>query len=421
MPRLRTALPRGTVQLTGRQVVETARGLLSTGPEAEGAVRGFERRFAAFAGARRAVATSSGKAALVCILRALGAREGDGVVLACYNVPEVISVLGGLGLEPRLADIDPATFDVDPERAEAAVDARTRFLLATHLYGNPAALGPLRDLCARRGLILIEDCAQAIGARYQGRPAGTFGRAALFSFGLMKSLNTLKGGMVITDDDELAAKVEAQVAGAPGEGRASLLGSLVLACAIRAATRPLPFTVGVYPALLALQELDPRWIYRLMKMRPAALESGRLPPEAVLGRMEAAQARCGAAGLDDLAAQADRRTRSAERLREALAGVPGVRPQATTEGGASVWSQFVVRAAGRDAIQRALLAEGIDSTMGYLQACHRLPGTGLERASFPHSEALERDNLYLPVSAETSEGDVDRIAAGVRRAVGAAA
>ncbi len=125
------------------------RGLLSTGSEADDAVRGFERRFAAFAGARHAVATSSGKAALVCILRALGARPGDGVVLACYNVPEVISVLGGLGLRPRLADIDPATFNLDPACAEAAVDGGTRFLLATHLYGNPAAIDPLRDASAR--------------------------------------------------------------------------------------------------------------------------------------------------------------------------------------------------------------------------------------------------------------------------------
>jgi DegT/DnrJ/EryC1/StrS aminotransferase family len=223
------------------------------------------------------------------------------------------------------------------------------------------------------------------------------------------------------DDDALAARLDAQVAAAPGEGRVALLGSLAVACAIRAGTLPLPFTLAGYPALRAAERVDPRWIYRLMKMRPAALESGHLPPEAVVGRMEAAQARCGAVGLGDLGAATARRAANGERLRAALAGVAGVTPQRPTEGGAPVWSQFVVRAADREAMGRRLLAEGIDTTMGYLEACHRLPGTGFEGASFPHSEALERDNLYLPISAEMDEADVDRIAAGVRRAAGAQA
>jgi dTDP-4-amino-4,6-dideoxygalactose transaminase len=417
MPRIQLAFPRGTVQLSREQAVATVRGLLTTGPGAVEAVRDFERRFAVFAGGKHARATSSGKAALVCILRALGAKRGDGVVLACYNVPEVISVLGGLGLRAQLVDIDGATYNLDPSRVESAIDRGTRFVLATHLYGNPADLGALADICRRRGLELIEDCAQAIGARYRSSPVGTFGRAALFSFGLMKTLNTLKGGMVLTDDAALAGDVSRQLQHAPGESATALAARLVLAGAIRAGTRPLPFTMAGYPVLRAAQAIDPRWIYRLMKMRPDELESGHLAPEEVVGRMEAAQARCGAAGIDELEPACARRSANATRLAAALATVAGVRPQTPTVGATSAWTQFVVRTPRRDALKARLLRDGIDTTEGYLQACHRLPGTGLEDGSFPQSEGLERDNLYLPVSDELRDGDVDRIAESVRRAV----
>ncbi len=238
----------------------------------------------------------------------------------------------------------------------------------------------------------------------------------------MKSLNTLKGGMVITDDDAIARGVEEQVAAAPGEGRAALLVSLAIACAIRAGTRPLPFTLAGYPALRAVQGLDPQWILppdedapRRARVRPPAPRGGARPDG------EAAQARCGAAGLDDLAGATRRRAENGGRLAAALSRVAGVRPQAPTEGAASVWSQFVMHADGRDALGRRLLDDGIDTTMGYLEACHRLPGTGLEGAPFPHSDALARDNLYLPISHEMSGDDVDRVAASVRRAAEARA
>jgi dTDP-4-amino-4,6-dideoxygalactose transaminase len=135
--------------------------------------------------------------------------------------------------------------------------------------------------------------------------------------------------------------------------------------------------------------------------------------------MGAAQASCGLAGLPALEGACSRRARSAERLAASLADVPGIHPQRPTEGATSAWTQFVVRAKARDRLQRTLLAAGIDTTMGYLQACHRLPGTGLEGASFPHSDALDHENLYLPVSDELDDATVDWMAATVRRALSA--
>ena len=170
-------------------------------------VQEFEEAFAAYHGLKYGVAVSSGTdadAVAVAALLERGAKRGDEVIVPAVTFISVANAVLHAGLVPRFADVDPASYNLDPAAVEAAVTPRTRAILAVHNFGRPAPLAELEDLAVRHDLTLIEDAAEAHGARYRGRLVGTFGAMATYSFYVAHILTTGEGGMVITDDAELA-------------------------------------------------------------------------------------------------------------------------------------------------------------------------------------------------------------------------
>src|SRR5262249_34787702 len=168
----------------------------------------LELEFAKYCGASHAVAVASGTDALWLALEALGVGAGDEVVTVGNTCAPTIAAILQAGPTPVVVEVDPTTLTMDPARAEAALSARTKCLLPVHLYGHCANLGALRDLAERRGLFLVEDCAQAHGAEYEGRRAGTVGQVGCFSFYPTKNLGALgDGGMVVTHDAALAQRL----------------------------------------------------------------------------------------------------------------------------------------------------------------------------------------------------------------------
>jgi perosamine synthetase len=166
-------------------------------------VRGLEREFAAFVGAKHCVATNSGTAALHIALAAAGVEPGDEVLVPALTfVATAMAVLHQHAV-PVFVDVEPRTFGMDPALLEAAVSERTRAVVPVHLHGVPCQLGPIADFAARRGLTLIEDAAQAHGAEYRGRRVGTLGAAGCFSLQSSKNLPCGEGGLLVTDDDGL--------------------------------------------------------------------------------------------------------------------------------------------------------------------------------------------------------------------------
>jgi perosamine synthetase len=165
--------------------------------------RGLEREFAALVGSTYCLATNSGTAALHLALAAAGVGPGDEVIVPALTfVATALAVLHA-GAVPVFIDVESATLGMDPALLEGAITPRTRAVVPVHLHGVPCQLQPLLDICARRGLLLIEDAAQAHGARYQGRMVGTFGAAGIFSLQSSKSLACGEGGLLITDDERL--------------------------------------------------------------------------------------------------------------------------------------------------------------------------------------------------------------------------
>ena len=181
-----------------------AHGRYVGGPE----VAAFEREFAAYCGAGQAVGVANGTDALELILRGLGVGPGDEVIIPTNTFVATAEAVCAAGAIPRFVDVDPDTLLLDPDAVADAVGPRTAAIIAVHLFGAVAPMEPLRALADRHGLALVEDAAQAHGARYDGRRTGGLGHAAAFSFYPGKNLGALgDGGAVVTDDTALADRV----------------------------------------------------------------------------------------------------------------------------------------------------------------------------------------------------------------------
>src|SRR5262245_5356146 len=168
----------------------TARGEFIQGPQ----IAEFEQAFARRAGGNTAVTTAYGRMAFYFMLKALELPAGSEIIfpaLTFWVVPELARVAG---LKVVFADVDPNTFNMDPASAERLVTSSTRAIVPTHLYGLPCDMDRILDIAARHNLVVLEDCAHALGATYKGRPVGTFGSGALFSFQTLKPLNCYGGG-----------------------------------------------------------------------------------------------------------------------------------------------------------------------------------------------------------------------------------
>ena len=198
-------LPISAPALIGNELRYVTQCLESTWISSRGEfVEAFEEKFAALCGVDHAVAVCNGTAALHLALLALGVSPGDEVVVPSLTYVATASAISYCAAKPVFVDSEPATWNLDPQAVEAAVTPRTVGIVAVHLYGHPADMDALRSIARRHGLFLLEDAAQAHGARYRGNPVGSLGDAGTFSFFGGKLVTTGEGGMVITDDAGLA-------------------------------------------------------------------------------------------------------------------------------------------------------------------------------------------------------------------------
>lgn len=196
----------------GKEEIEAVVEVLKSGILTEKSGRGprvlqFEKDFSKYVGAKHAVAVSSGTAALHSALLAVGIQLGDEVVVPSFTFSATAEAVVLAGGRPSFADIDADTYAITPESIEAALTSKTKAILPVHMYGLCADMDPIMELARNRGLIVIEDAAQAHGAEYKGRRVGSTGDATCFSFYAGKNMTTGEGGMVTTNDDDLAEQM----------------------------------------------------------------------------------------------------------------------------------------------------------------------------------------------------------------------
>ena len=314
------------------------------GPE----VKAFEEETARYLGVRHAVACHSGTDALVLALRALGIGPGDEVITTPFTFFATAEAISNVGARPVFVDIDPGTFDLDPSWIDRAVTSRTRAIVPVHLFGRPCEMAGILGAAARHGLKVLEDCAQAFGARFHGKAVGSLGHAGAFSFFPTKNLSGYgDGGLVATDDDALAEAARMlRVHGSRRKYHNEVVG---------------------YNS--RLDELQ------------AALLRVKLP------HVDAWNAG---------------RQRAAKRYQELLEDDDRLQLPELCDG--HVFNQYTVRLRGgpgldRDGLQARLAREGIDTMVYYPVPCHRLKVYALSHAevSCPEAELACTDVLSLPL------------------------
>jgi perosamine synthetase len=398
------------VHPTTRQIVTACRerGEFIQGPQ----ISAFEQAFAARIGARHAITASYGRMAFYFVLRALQLPPGSEIVvpaLTCWAVPELARVAG---LRVRFADVNPATFCLDPASLEATVTDRTRVVVPTHLYGLPCDVEAILDIAGRHNLAVIEDCAHALGATYRGRPVGTFGDGAVFSFQAWKPLNCSGGGMAVVRDAAVATRVRQQVEALPWPHEKRTANKLFVGRLQRTFARPRVFTVTGFPVLWLSSFTGARPdVYCWEKIRPLDPV-----PEDYLERCSNVQAALGLAGLDLLDAWTAATRSHAHAMNVALADLPGVQLPADLPERTHVYSQYCLFAPARDALVRDCIRRGVDIDMQHVDVCPRLDLFAAERIPAPGADRAAQA-VQVPVYASLSDRQLRRVTKVVRGAL----
>jgi len=351
-------------------VLETLRsGRLSLGPR----LAEFEARFGEWLGASHASAVSSGTAGLHLALRACGVERGDEVVTTPFSFVASANSILYEDARPVFCDIDPQTLNLDPEAAAAAVGPRTAGLLPVHIFGYPAAMPAFERIAAERGLWIVEDTCEALGAVHaDGARVGTRGHLSVFAFYANKQLVTGEGGVVISPSPEVKAHIDSE----RNQGRA--------------------------PDMDWLDHDRLGFNYRLSDLACAL----------------------GVAQLERLHAMLADRARAAALYGQALAGIEGLElPLPDTGGNRRSWFVYVVQVpedADRDAVIEALRARGVDAKP-YLPAIHLMSfyreRFGHRPGEFPICEDISARSVALPFFPALTEGQVGRVAEALAAAL----
>lgn len=329
------------------------------------AVEAFERNFATFCQTAYAVGVSNGADALYLALRALEIGPGDEVITVPNTFIATASAITRTGATVRFVEVDPATLEMDAGKLEAAITHRTRALMPVHLYGQMPDMDAILTIAAQHQILVIEDAAQAHGATFRGRVAGSMGVAGCFSFYPGKNLGAYgDGGAVVTNDAELASRLRRL----RDQGRDTKYEHLMIG-----------------------------YNHRLDTLQAAVLN----------------------VKLRHLPQWNARRREIAALYRQFLQDCPAVRPLAVAPGQEPVYHLFIVQVEQRERLQEKLKQEGIATGIHYPIPLHLQPAyahLGLRRGAFPVSEAAAERVLSLPMYAEMSDAMVEHVAVALRTA-----
>lgn len=340
------------------RVLDSCRFIL--GPEGQG----LERELAELCGARHGVGTGSGTDALLLALKAVGVRPGDEVITSAFSFVASATTIVMAGAIPVYVDIEPDTFNLDPAQVERAITPRTRAIVPVYLYGQVAAMDALGDLARARGLVIVADAAQAVGASYAGRPVAAWADATTLSFYPTKNLGGCgDGGMVLTTRDDVAERVRL----------------------LRDHGAPRRYTHVELGGCSRLDEL-----------------------QAALLRVKLAR----------LSGWNERRRAIARHYDTALAGLPLVLP-AERSPARHIYHQYTVRSAKREALAAALAALGVGTSIHYPSTIPAQPLFSQPNADrdFPVATQAAAEVLCLPCFPELRDPEVDQVVDAMKRAL----
>jgi dTDP-4-amino-4,6-dideoxygalactose transaminase len=318
----------------------------------------LEHELARLCGVEHGVGVASGTDALILALRACGVQPGDEVILPPFTFVATGSAVSALGAKPVFADIDPETYNINPSEVERCLSSKTKAIIAVHLYGLPADMDPIMAIAETRGIPVIEDNAQAIGAAYKGRPTGSLGDAACLSFYPTKNLGAAgDAGMVVTNSAKLAERVR---------------------------------VLRNHGQTVKYVSSEPGWNSRLDELQAAILrvKLSHLPEW-----------------------QCARQQHATEYTRH-LSQLGSLTPPTAPAGYEHAYHQYTIRTKHRDALQRELSDRKIGSVVYYPVSLHLQPiyaSLGYRSGDFPHAERASQEVLSLPIYPELRQDQQTRV------------
>jgi perosamine synthetase len=342
--------------LLGKEEIDAVAEVLNSGMIAQGPkVEEFELAFSEYTGSEYAVAVNSGTAALHIALLAHGIGKGDEVITSPFSFIATANSILYTGAKPVFADIEPDTFNIDPEKVKEKITSKTRAIIPVHLYGHPADMKAIMEIADDNKLIVVEDACQSHGAEYLGKKVGSFGTGA-FSFYPTKNMTTSEGGMLTTDEKEIAEKTK----------------------------------------MIRAHGSKVRYLHEMLGFN---------------FRMTDIAAAIGLVQLGKLDKFTEARQKNAEMLSAGLQDISGLTPAVTKAGCTHVFHQYTVRAKKRDQLAAFLKEKDIGSGVHYPVPIHKQPfykELGY-RDSLPVSEKAVEEVISLPVHPALSRADIQKI------------
>jgi perosamine synthetase len=387
-----------------------ARGELVQGPR----IAEFESAFARRHGLDPACAVTAayGRMAFYYILQALDLPPGSEIIfpsLTFWVVPELARVAG---LDVVFADVDPKTFTIDPDSVERLITDKTRAIVPTHLYGLPCDMDRLLEIAERHHLIVIEDCAHAIGALYKGKPVGTFGTGALFSFQTLKPLNCYGGGLALLRDAAVAARVRRLVEALPWPSEKRVRDRLLVGRLQRIFIKPWVFSISLFPVL---------WVSALVDANPdvflwETIRSLDPLPQQYTERFPNVQAAIGLEALKHFDTWTGRAQANAEYVNRTLADVPGIQAPHVPADRTHVYYQYCVygpEGPKRDELVVRCVRRGIDIETLHVDVPPDMELFGSVKAEAAGARRAAQA-MQIPVHAGLRRDQIERVAQVVR-------
>lgn len=384
------------------------RGEFIQGPQIAEFERAFERR----AGSGTAISAAYGRIAFYFMLKALDLPPGSEIIfpaLTFWVVPELARVAG---LTVVFADVDSRTFNIDPASIERVITDKTRAIVPTHLYGLPCDMDRILEIASRHNLVVIEDCAHSLGATYKGRPVGTFGTGALFSFQTLKPLNCYGGGIALVHDDTVAAKVRATVDALPWPDEKRVSGRLFTGKLQRIFVKPWVFSISLFPVLWVSSLIDASPdVFLWEKIRPLH----PLPAE-YMERFPNVQAAIGLDALRRLDGWTAQVQANAAAMDRALGDLPNVQVPYVPPDRTHVYYQYCAYGPddpGRDELVVRCVRRGIDIETLHVDVP---PDMELFRGLRGEAEGARRaaQAIQIPIYAGLTREQLEQVASTVR-------
>ena len=387
-----------------------ARGEFIQGPQ----IAEFEAAFAVRHGVepRHAITASYGRMAFHYILKAFDFPPGSEIIFPALTFWVMPAIAQAAGLKVVFADVDPATFTMDPAALERAITPRTRAVVPTHLYGLPCDMDAILDIARRHNLRVIEDCAHSLGATYDGRPVGTLGDAAIFSFQTLKPLNLYGGGLALVRDAEVAARVRGLVEAMPWPDEKRITNRLLVGRLQRIFIKPWVFTISMFPILWVSAWIDANPdVYLWEKIRPL-----NPLPDVYTERFPNVQAAIGLDALQKLDQWTEQTRAHAHLMDQALSDLPGITVPVVPPKRTHVYYQYCVYGPQRDELVVRCVRKGIDIETLHVDVCPDMEMFATAPVEPPGVPGAIKASgaMQIPVYSSLTDAQIARVASVVR-------